>query len=125
MATIYSLETDGLIWYVGSTTQPPGQRFREHRCKKDKTCGGALIPTEYAWEFKILEKCSVEVREERENYWYFALKPFYNCRVPYSSRAETLKRYRETNRERIRERGKLWARNAYAKKKAAENPPDS
>ena len=121
MARIYALETDGLIWYVGSTAQSAGQRMREHRCRKDTLAGSYDIPLEYEWQLVVLEECSKDDRYTREAYWYEKLKPLYNKRHPPSSRKEVQQRYVERNRDRVRERSRLWAlADRQAKRKSSE-----
>lgn len=120
MATIYSLETDGVVWYVGSTRQSPKQRFREHRCKKDSFAGSYQIPEDYEYTLKVLETCPEETRFERETYWFNALKPLFNIRHPPTSRQEVLNRWTAANLERRREQARRYAAKAYARKKSEE-----
>ena len=138
MATIYSLQTDGLIWYVGSTTNP-SERERHHRAGK-QSCSSTQIPIEFEWEFKILETCELPVRFIRERYYYELLKPLYNFQVPgrtdeeykqdnkeqykikkheyylknREKMKESSKRSKEARKEQVREYNRLWR----AKKKS-------
>ena len=111
MAVVYSLETDGLVWYVGSTTCPT-RRERDHLHKRDKGIGASLIPLDYEWKFKVLEECDREVMRERERHWYERLLPLYNKNVPNRShkeaRREADRKWREANRDTKREALRKW-----------------
>lgn len=149
MASIYCLTTGGVIWYVGSTKNI-SDRERRHRNRSSKNYGGALIPLEYDWSFKVIESCSIDDMKSRERYWIETLKPFYNRCIPGRTVSEyrkewaqshkehlaTLTRerraknqdkmleyeraYREANREKMRKYSTEWARANRAKKKAVE-----
>ena len=119
MATIYSLETDGLVWYVGSTINVV-QRRSEHKIRR--TRGSRMIPTEFEFEFKILEEnVEVEQRYIRERYWYDTLMPLVNEKIPGTSHLESNKRWRKANPERV----KKHQHDYYLKKKALTSPPSS
>lgn len=81
-AFIYSLETLGLVWYIGHSKDPL-KRYKEHLGKKTiGEVGSKLIPTEYQYEIKILEKCDYAERFFAERKWYDKLNPLYNVRAP-------------------------------------------
>lgn len=119
MAIIYCLETDDLIWYVGSTENTPEKRERDHRGRYSKSTGSADIPTDYDWSFRILETCEPPQRFLREKYWYDTLNPLMNKHRPKTARAERLADKRKqshnayiANQEQERERSKLkWSQN--------------
>jgi hypothetical protein len=77
MATIYSLETEGFVWYVGSTTRELRVRLNEHRAH-NRVC----IPNEYDWEIRLLQRCPIERRLERERAWFDKLQPLLNKQRP-------------------------------------------
>lgn len=154
MAIIYCLETDGFIWYVGSTVKPK-ERERQHRRKAAPGYGASLIPDIYEWSFTSLETCDVNDMKIRERFWIEKLHPLYNKIIPSRThqefaktwRAEHRERvaeltrnhrssnreamieyeraYRDANRERVREYARLWAAKRRAQKKAAESLPPS
>jgi alpha-amylase/alpha-mannosidase (GH57 family) len=81
-AFIYSLETDGVVWYVGHTIAPE-RRMKEHINKKDVgLTSSKLIPAEYVYDMKILEVCEKTNRFYIERKWYDILKPLCNTRTP-------------------------------------------
>lgn len=80
MVFIYALETDGLIWYIGSSKNP---KIRLTHHKNSKTGGGGLISSEYRWNMVILEECDDSIRKQREQHYYDKLLPFYNKIRPY------------------------------------------
>ena len=100
MPTIYSLETDGLVWYIGSTTDVI-KRKNNHKTRKDKYISSDLIPQEYEFQFKILEECGSEIRYERERYYYELLKPLNNINIPGRSKRECMINYYQDNKEQI------------------------
>ena len=79
---IYSLQSDSVVWYVGSTNNLK-RREREHR--KKSVCGSSDIPKEYEWDMIILERCSDNERKDKEVYYYNSLKPLYNKMIPYTN----------------------------------------
>ena len=112
MVSIYALETDGLIWYIGSTTVVNNRKIA-HKNRVDKGVSADLIPIEYEFEFKILEECDSENRLVRERYWYELLKPLNNKEVPGRSEKE----YIQDNKEKIKENKKKYYQNNKEKKK--------
>jgi len=84
MAKIYSLETQGLVWYVGSTARALHTRAIEHRSLK-RGYGGSCISPEYEWEIKLLEACSIEERVSKEKEWIDRLTPLLNVATPGAS----------------------------------------
>lgn len=68
---IYSIESDGLIWYIGEALDT----IRKSYDTTDKS--EFRPPTEYAWSYKVLEKCLVRHKKERLRYWIGKLKPLY------------------------------------------------
>jgi hypothetical protein len=102
MATIYSLETDGVIWYVGSTKDTK-KREKQHRLKCEKSCNAAKIPEEYEWSFKVLEECSADLRYIQERHWIEILQPLYNRCLPARTRKEGYDVWVKNNRERSNE----------------------
>ena len=128
MAKIYELVCEQLVLYVGSTIRTLTQREYQHRAKSNKS-GSKDIPKDCIWKIKLLEKCAVELRYERELYYYNLLKPLYNMKSPYNpmTQLERTKdyqsrnpnqtiRYRESHREYYREYAK-----AYYERKKAQN----
>lgn len=118
MATIYSLSSDGLIWYVGSTTNVEKRKWK-HLNKADKGIGADLIPLEYSYEFNVLEKCIVEDRYIRERYYYETLMPLLCQKCPGRGKLESQRYYQKRigktgnewnkqNRERCNEALKRW-----------------
>lgn len=104
MATIYCLETQGLIWYVGSTTNA-ADRERRHKNKQDKGVGADLIPAEYEWDFVVLDTCAPEQRLALEREWIDALSPLLNVRIPGTGHGAE---WRRNNPERNKEKGRKW-----------------
>ena len=102
--SIYCLHTDGLIWYVGQTTDTV-RRESKHRASHVKgRWGGGLIPDLYEWEMKILEKCKMIDAVIRERHYYDILKPLYNkIRPGGHSDAEYAQKYRDTHKDDIKE----------------------
>lgn len=98
MVSIYALETDGLVWYVGSTVNV-AKRRTQHKTRVFKNIGSDLIPIDYEFEFKILETCESENRYIRERYWYELLKPLVNIEVP----GRSVKEYQQNHKEKIKE----------------------
>ena len=116
---IYSLETDGFIWYVGSTRQPYQREF-QHRGEYAKGVGASQIPSEYDWSFNLLENCPDTQRYEKERYWIEKLSPLLNRKIPAKTKEdekERQKRYRQT--ERAKEFGRLRAKLYRERKKMA------
>jgi predicted GIY-YIG superfamily endonuclease len=93
MYFIYTLETDGVIWYVGKT-QDVKNRLRQHRSKKGY--GADLIPKEYKWNMNIISETISEedsIRKEQEA--YDTLNPLFNKCRPGQTRSE----YEESRRQ--------------------------
>jgi hypothetical protein len=68
-----------------------------------------LIPSEYDWDFRILETCPEDSRLERERYHYNILKPLVNRNKPGTTEEDQrryYKDYAEANREKINERAR-------------------
>ena len=107
MAVVYGLFTGQLCWYVGSTTNAK-RREREHRRKDDKGVGASLIQDEYEWEFKVLEECMAEEKIAREQYWYDTLHPLVNMQRPGQTHAESVKQWKEVNREHNAAKYRQW-----------------
>lgn len=103
MVTIYSLQTDHIIWYVGSTAQNPSHRLNHHRSVSNDTAS-RHISKEYEYELVILETCDQERRIEREQYYYDKLQPLYNEIRP----GQTKKQYYERNKNVILQKHKQW-----------------
>ena len=112
MAAIYCLETDGLIWYVGSTTNLE-RRWKEHRLKANKGIGASLIPDEYEYTLRVLEQTTIEKRLEREQHYYDLLNPLVNVCRPGQKPLETYAAYWAKNKEK---------RNAQKRAHYAANP---
>ena len=93
MVVIYSIETDGLIWYVGQTTNL-NRRISQHNHYSNDTTS-KYIPDCYEKQFTILEKCDSKNALKREQYWYDILNPLYNKARP----GQTKKQYYEKHKE--------------------------
>ena len=122
MAAIYALVSGELVWYVGSTTNL-AKRKHNHKKKYARGIGSDLIPSEFEWELKVLEKCSMEDRYMREQYHYDTLMPLLNQQRPGQtaneraralyhsdpdkSRANNKRKY-YANLERNREKARLY-----------------
>lgn len=113
MASIYSLESRGFIWYVGST-RDAANRERQHRSRHDIGVGASLIPDEYEWEFKVLETCVLDQRLDVERKWYDILHPIFNKQVPGTGHDAEWKR---KNPERVKESSRLYRENNVEKLK--------
>lgn len=107
MATIYSLETGGVVWYVGSTTDPH-RRQKAHRNKESKV---SKEIGEYDIVFHVLEECEIERRFERERFYYETLRPLYNIQHPGLSKNEVVSAWNARNSNRAREMRLDWAKN--------------
>jgi len=106
MATIYSLETGGVVWYVGSTTDTK-RRLKAHRNKESRA---SKEIGDYDIEFHILEECDIETRYERERHYYETLKPLYNIQHPGLSKEEVVAGWNHRNPDRARQMRLDWAR---------------
>ena len=102
MVSIYALETDGLIWYVGSTMNVVNRKMA-HKYRINKGYASDLIPQEYEFQFKILEECEAENRYIRERYYYELLKPLVNKDMPGRSDKESQKEYYQNHKEQKKE----------------------
>lgn len=116
MATIYSLETAGIVWYVGST-KDPARRWKAHRNKESKA---SREIGDYDLEFHILEECPIESRHARERFYYETLCPFYNVQHPGLSKNEVVTSWNRRNPERAKEMRMEWARRNPEKVKEAQ-----
>jgi len=111
MARVYALMSEQLVLYVGSTIMTLKKREWSHRCKSNKA-GSRDIPVDCIWEMKLLEECAVELRLERELYYYHLLKPLYNHNSPFGLDKEAYtiwkKTYHEANKEAIHIKQKAY-----------------
>lgn len=128
---IYMLQNEGLILYVGRTTDFK-RRYREH-CYRRDSCGSREIPTDMPWTMALLEECEDVLGASREQYFFDTLKPLYNVRRPgqtqkeyqhkyYAAhpeqRRETLRKYEAANRETRNARKRERRRIAHASSQA-------
>lgn len=96
MASIYCLETEGFIWYVGSTLNER-DRERRHRSRSAKGYGASLIPLDYEWEFKVIERCGNDEKKVRERHWIETLRPILNKYIPSRTQEELQRHWRRNN----------------------------
>jgi len=108
MGVIYCLESEGLVWYVGSTRRPE-QREDWHR-RRYGPHASADIPTEYEFSFKVLETCDNSKMKERERHYYDMLRPLLNIKRPMNTEEERKQMLRAKY-----ERFKMRKENAKAK----------
>jgi len=149
MIYIYMMSSKmGPKTYVGSTNDMVKRKYVH---KNNSKCTSGILIEEYGWDniiFTVLEECTVEQRNECEQYWIDFVPNTVNTRnafITEEQRKEYNKEYREANREAIKEYRKAYnkanretickqerARNErrkeyyqkyYAQKKACSLPP--
>lgn len=108
MASIYSLQTEGLIWYIGSTTDAYKRQYNHHSIS-NKT-SSRFIPKEYEYKLIVLEICPLETRHEREQYFIDTLHPLYNEKRTIKDPLY-LQNYRKENKEKISDYNKQYVKN--------------
>jgi predicted GIY-YIG superfamily endonuclease len=123
---IYTLVSGQLILYIGKTVNLERRRCK-HRSKFNTT-SSRHIPSYIDWEIKLLEECSTDASNLREQYWIDELKPFYNEVKAYNhlSQIERVKEYQATEEykkkistEEYRAYNREAQRKHQAKKRAA------
>ena len=102
MATIYKLYNEQDC-YVGSTIQKLYKRLATHKNKKD--CKSRVILEKGEYKMEMLEEVSLEDRLPREQYWIDELSTLKQSKAytenPVEHRREYMAEYRGVNRERI------------------------
>jgi hypothetical protein len=118
---VYKLEYEGLILYVGKT-KDMRNRYYQHCCRENNSCGSRDIPLDMQWKMVLLEECEDVSGASREQFYYDALKPLYNIKRP----GQTQKEYRRAHPEVHREVNRKYQaahpeqrREAYRKYRAA------
>lgn len=117
MATIYSLETDGVIWYVGSTTDFDRRKY-EHT--NTETLASKNISMEYPITFRVLEECEIDKRYIRERYYYETLNPLLNIQHPGLTKKEVVYAWNKRNSDKARQMRLEWAKKNAEKVKEAQ-----
>lgn len=97
---VYMLQYEGLILYVGKTTDYK-RRYREH-CYRRDSCGSRDIPTDMPWTMALLEECEDVLGTSKEQFYYDSLKPLYNKKRPGQTHAEYQRAHPEVHREASR-----------------------
>ena len=123
--TVYKLvNTKTKLQYIGSTTQPLVQRFREHKWAKDKSANGtshALFENGAEVEVVTLEECTGVTRSEllwRERH-HVETNKCINKILPILSDEEKRERKRVNNRRsKIRTRFRKEEARAHQERKA-------
>ena len=115
MVKIYCIEDINDLKYVGSTNDKYiARRLANHRY--DKRRGRLLTSRHLNLEYciiYILEECEESERIEREKYWINKIDCVNEIKYLYEPESVSRKRYRENNKEKIREQ----QRKAYQKRK--------
>jgi predicted GIY-YIG superfamily endonuclease len=107
MGVIYMLYNQEGNAYIGQTIDI-GKRLRNHRNKRTNTTASKLLGN---WNCEILEECDDECLVDYERYWYdFYNELFPNMIVNIDTPLQTLKEWREKNKQNLIIKNTKWNR---------------
>mgnify|MGYP000273979593 CR=1 FL=1 len=121
MVSVYKITDCNGLNYIGTTKQKLSCRMSEHRYAKRnpnrEICSSSKLDLDNC-HITLLETCNNENRKIREQYWIDKIECVNKINsVKQITNEEYIKHYNITNREKVRERNRIW----WAKNKDIRN----